>query len=111
MQQRPILEFPIVAAGAITRRRFVTYASAQAVAGERALGVADYDMSAAGKQGNLIVLGTAVVETGGAFNVGDEVQADAQGRAIVKAAGVTNGRALQASAGAGGFVEILLIKN
>jgi hypothetical protein len=111
MQQRPILELPGVAAGAVTKHRFVTYAMAQAVAGDVALGVADYDASAAGKPLNLIVMGTAKVEAGGAFAAGDLIQADAQGRAIVKAAGATNGRALQAAGAAGQFVEVLLIKS
>ena len=109
MQQRPILELPFVAAGAVTKRRFVTYANIQAVAGDVALGVADYD-TAQGKQGNLIVMGTAKVEAGAAFAIGDLIQADAQGRAILKAAGATNGRALQAAGAAGQIVEVLLIK-
>jgi hypothetical protein len=109
--QRPILEYPIIAAGAIARRRFVTYASAQAVAGDRALGISDYEASAAGKPVNVIVLGTARILSGGAFAVGDALQADAQGRAIIAGAGVVNARALQASTAADQTVEVLLIKN
>ncbi len=110
MQQRPVLEFPVVAAGAIARKRFVTYQRAQAQDGQRALGVSDYE-AAQGKLCNLVVLGTTVVEAGGAVGVGDEVQSDAQGRAILRAAGVSNGRAVQAASAAGQMIEILLIKN
>ncbi|QHL90692.1 DUF2190 family protein [Sphingomonas changnyeongensis] len=110
MQQRPVLEYPIITSAAIARKRFVTYARTQAVANERALGVADYEAAAA-RPLNVVVLGTATVETGGAVAVGDEVQSDAQGRAIVRAAGVANGRALTPATAAGQMIEILLIKN
>jgi hypothetical protein len=113
MQQIPILTLTGIAAAAIVTQRFVNHTNAQGrnaqtAAGERALGVADH-AATAGQNFPINVLGTAVVEAGAAFAAGVEVQSDAQGRAILKAAGATLGRALQPSAGAGSKVEILLI--
>lgn len=115
MQQIPILILSAVAAAAVAPRRFIAYPdangrSAQAGAGAVAMGVSEYGVEA-GKQFPVNALGTTIVEAGGAFAAGQEVQSDAQGRAILKAAGVTLGRALQPSAGAGSMVEILQIRN
>lgn len=110
MQQRPLLELPLIAPAAVTKQRFVKYDGAQAGNGDVAAGVADYD-AAAGKQYSAIALGTAKVEAGAAIALGQDVQSDAQGRAIPKAAGALNGRALQAASAAGQVIEVLLIKS
>ncbi len=127
----------VIAAGAITVYRCVGFDGAQATTqGQKVLGVARQAAAAAGEAIPVDSLGTAVIETGGAFAVGDSVICDNQGRAIkttgklaiaagatqvtsVAANGVTAlvggdtpewivGDALQASAGAGAFVEIML---
>lgn len=112
MQQRPILTLPGRAAGAITRQRFVKYDMTQASAGtDVTLGVADYD-AAVGQQFNIIALGTAKIEAGGAFALGADVKPDANGRAVDRAgAGVAAARALQAATAAGQIVEVLLLKS
>lgn len=91
--------------------RFVKGTGAQAAADESALGVAR-TAGAVGETVPVDVLGTAVVEAGGAFNKDDTIKVDAQGRAVVWAvSGAKVARALEASAGAGQFVEVLLIPN
>lgn len=112
MPQKPILTDSIVAAGPITAKRFVGFDSAQAsAAGQLVFGVSDYAASAAGKQTAVNVLGTTEVETGGAFARGAELMTDAQGRAVTRAGANALGaaRALEASGGAGQFVEVLLL--
>ena len=106
-QSVPILTVTITAQGTISANRFVTSAAVQATAGALALGVA---RSGAATGGNLAcdVLGTSVVEAGGAIAAGDEVQADSSGRAITTAGGVVLGLALESAASSGSMLEVLL---
>ncbi len=110
MQSISILTLSIVASGAITKHRFVTPGNTQAGAGVNTLGVAREDATL--NAGLAIdVVGTAIVEAGGAIAAGAAVETDATGRAVTKTTGVTVGRALQAAAAAGDFIEVLLIQN
>jgi hypothetical protein len=110
MQSISILTLSLIAAGAIAKHRFVTHAKAQAGAAANTLGVAKHD--AVLNDGLTVdVIGTAIVEAGAAIADGAEIETDASGRAITKAAGVTTARALQAAAAAGDFIEVLLIQN
>ncbi len=99
------------ASGAVQEKRFVDHSGAQAGANANALGVS----GASAADGELLpvhVLGTAIVETGGAVNVGDPVSSDAQGRAVVTDGTtytVKVGRAREAASAAGEFIEVLLI--
>jgi hypothetical protein len=66
-----------------------------------------------GKSQSVQVDGLAIVETGGAFNIGDNLTTDAQGRAVVatQAAGASQniiGRAATASGGAAEFAGVEL---
>jgi hypothetical protein len=109
-QQTTIFTITRVAAGAIAAKRFVDYAGAQAGAAVKTLGVNDYAIGAAGEAASIRVLGTAIVETGGAFADGAPIKTDATGRAVDQAgAGQIVARALQASGGAGQFVEVLIL--
>lgn len=131
-----LLELSVTALGAITVWRGVDANGNQAtVQGQHILGFAREAALEAGDVIPVTVLGTAIAETGGVFNVGDRLIVDAQGRAIKNsgaldvAAGATavtstaaNGAiltgsdlpeavvavALQASTAAGQFVEVLL---
>lgn len=102
----------MTASGAVTGKRFVDFSGAQvASAGAKALGVALYD-AADGEPVAVVVQGTAVVEAGGAIAVGDNVAADANGRAVVAtpASGYTIlGIALEAASAAGEEIEVLLV--
>lgn len=134
-QSTPLQSFTFTAAAAIAKYRGVAFGGAQASAqGQKIMGVSQRAV-AAGDDGDAVTSGSTVVETGGAFAVGDSLIVDAQGRAIKftsalkVAAGATavtssaaNGAilagsdlpefvfadALEVSTGAGEFVEVLL---
>ena len=95
----------VLAATALARFRLVNFAGSQAVAGERALGVAvaDFDL---GEQAGVNARGEMLVEAGAAIARGAAVQADATGRAITLAAGVQVGEARDAATAAGEFIRI-----
>lgn len=108
--ETPILTLTAIASGAVAANRFVTHAGAQAGDGVNALGVAA-NAAANGEAFPVNALGTAVVEAGGSFSKGDAIQSNSDGKAIVKAGGATVGRAMEASTGAGDFVEVLIVPN
>lgn len=106
-----LLALPLLAAAAITANRFVTPAAQQAGADANTLGVARAT-AASGERTVVDAIGTAVVETGGAFSAGASIKSDASGRAILWAtSGAKVAVALEASTAAGQFVEVLLIPN
>lgn len=105
-----LLDLTARASGAVTIHRCVGYDGAQAtVQGQKALGVARY---AAPDGGDVAVTthGTAIVETGAAVAVGDDLTPDAQGRAIPATgpADAVFADALQAAGAAGRFIEVKL---
>ncbi|MDR3631495.1 MAG: DUF2190 family protein [Desulfocapsaceae bacterium] len=111
-QSRPIFSIAIAAIGAITEYSFVTPARSQAGAGVNTLGVARF----AANNGDTVtvdVMGTAIVQTGGAITDGGLVETDASGRAIAHNTGIVVGRLIpgQSSTGAGQWVEVLLMPN
>lgn len=111
-QNISLLALTVTAGGAIAASRFVTPAGAQAGADANTLGVARFAAAASGDKIPVDVLGTAVVEAGAAVSAGDTVKSDANGKAITWAtAGAKVGIALQAAAGAGSLIEVLLIPN
>ncbi len=107
-----ILALTALATSAVTSRRFVTNAGAQAGAAANTLGVSRTD-AAVGQGFPVDVLGTAVVEAGGAIAAGAAVETDAQGRAVTKNAGPTVARLApgESAAQAGDLVEVILIAN
>ncbi|MBZ6377376.1 hypothetical protein B5C34_05245 [Pacificimonas flava] len=108
MQKKPILTLSVAAAEALTKNRFVSHDGSQTGAGEKAFGVAPYDV-AAGEAAPLDVIGTTLLELGGTVTVGMGLKADASGRAVDHGgAGSLNARALQAGA-IGDVVEAILI--
>lgn len=103
--EQPILTTSILAAAALTGKRFVTTAGAVPAAGAKVIGVANanYDI---GEQAGVGVLGIFLVESGAAVAADATVESDAAGRAITLAAGVACGRALDAAAAAGEFIRV-----
>lgn len=101
-----VLTISILAAAALTKKRYVTAAGAVPAAGAWCPGVtnASYD---AGEQAGVDVQGVILVESGGAIAADAEVQTDATGCAITKAAGVSLGRTLDAATGAGEYIRVL----
>lgn len=110
-QATSVLAVALAAAGTIAAARFVTPAGVQAGADANTLGVARYS-GVSGDKITTDVLGTAVVEAGAAVAAGATVKADASGRAITwVTSGAKVGLALDAAAGAGSMIEVLLIPN
>lgn len=106
-----LLALTVLSTGAIGAERFVTHAGGQAGAAVRTLGIARSKADEAGEIVPVDVIGTAVIETGGAIALGAKLETDAQGRAVTFAAGTHVATALQAAAGAGEFIEVLLVPN
>lgn len=104
--EKIVLTDSVIAAAALTKKRFVTLAGAVPASGAYVYGVtnADYD---AGEVAGVDVLGVITVTAGGAIAANAEVQTDAAGKAITKAAGITAGRALDAAAADGDVIRIL----
>lgn len=104
--QQVILTTTVIAAGVLTQQRFVGGDGALCAEGKAALGVAEVD----GVLNDAVpvnVLGIVAIEAGGAIARGAVVQADDQGRAITKAAGASNGMALDAATAEGELIRIL----
>lgn len=104
--QQPILTTSVVAIAELTRRRFVGFDGNVCAAGVKALGVVEADTEAGGVA-PANVLGVLLVEAGAVIAAGAEVQSDANGLAITKAAGVANGTAWDAAAAAGDVIRIV----
>lgn len=111
-QSLPLLSQPVTASGAIAASRFVTPTGAQAGVGVNSLGVSRFDAGDT-ETVTVDVIGTAIIETGGAVTAGGLIESDASGRAIAKTTGVAVARALpgQSAAGEGEFIEALLLAN
>ena len=104
--EKILLAVTIAAAAALTRFRFVDFTGNVASAGERPLGVATTDFDI-GEQASVATHGEILVEAGAAIAAGAEVESDANGKAITKAAGVANGIAWDAAAAAGDLIRIV----
>lgn len=104
--EKILMATTILAAGALTKQRFVNFAGTRAVAADAQLGVAnaDYDL---GEQAGVATHGEILVEAGGAVAVGAQVQSDADGRAITLDAGVAFGRARDQATAAGQLIRVL----
>lgn len=111
-QSIPKLVLSFTASGAVSAMRAVAFSGAQAtVEGQKVMGVSPRQV-AAGRISDAVVSGTTVIETGGAFAVGDGLIVDDEGRAIAATGGQDPeyefADALETSGGAGEFVEVLL---
>lgn len=110
-QSLSLLTLTVLAAGAVSAKRFVSHLGAQAVAEENTLGVSR-TAAAIGEKLPVDVIGTAIVETGGAITAGDKLESDASGRAVTwSTSGPVLARALESATAAGQFIEVLLIQN
>ena len=104
--QQVILTTSVIAVADLTRRRFVGFNGGVCAAGAKALGVTEADTEA-DNMAPANVMGVILVEAGAAIAAGAEVQSDAAGRAITKAAGVANGIAWDAATAAGDLIRIV----
>lgn len=104
--QNVVLTMSVLALAALTRQRFIGLDGNPCAAGAKALAVAEYS-SDAGNMAPGNVLGVILVEAGAAVAAGAEVQSDASGKAITKAAGIGNGFALDAATADGDIIRIV----
>lgn len=107
---RSTLTHGILAAAVLATMRFVTYAGTVPAAKAPVLGVTRTG-AAVGERVAVDIGGILEVEAGGAFAKGDALETDALGRAVLHTDGVTVGRALAASAGAGSIALFNFIPN
>lgn len=103
----PILTWTVAAAGALAANRFVTQAGAYPAAAAKAYGVTR-TVAATGDLVPVDVLGTTIVECGGAITKDAGLEVDAQGRVVTLSAGKAVGRAMEDGV-SGGFIEVLLL--
>lgn len=104
--QNVILTASVPAIADLAARRFVGFDGGVCADGAKALGVTEVDTEA-DNMAPANVLGVILVEAGAAVAAGAEVQSDAAGRAITKAAGVANGIAWDAATAAGELIRIV----
>jgi len=104
----PVQVITKVAAEDLPPFRFVSHLGSLCAADAKSIGVTETDWIT-NEQAAIVALGTIAVETSTVINIGDNITADALGKA--KPAGVNsqiNGRALE-SAIPGDFARILLV--
>ncbi|CBJ43009.1 capsid cement protein [Ralstonia solanacearum] len=104
--QQICLTVTVLAVAALTRLRFVGLTGDVCAAGAKALGTAETNADA-GEQASVNTHGVLLVEAGAAIAAGAEIESDASGKAITKAAGISNGFALDAAAAAGDVIRIV----
>ncbi|QOK96809.1 DUF2190 family protein [Ralstonia pseudosolanacearum] len=104
--QQICLTVSVLAATALTRLRFVGLAGGVCAGGAKALGTAETNADA-GEQAPVNTHGVLLVEAGAVIAAGTEVESDANGCAIAKNAGISNGFALDAAAAAGDVIRIV----
>jgi hypothetical protein len=108
MQKTPIFPMTVIATAVVSAARFVgMLTGAHCAAGAKAQGVSQF-AAAAGEAFTADVLGTSIVEAGGAVAAGAAVEADAQARAITRTTGEINGWAVTGATAAGQKIEVLL---
>lgn len=111
-QSISLLTLTVAAAGALAADRFVTIGGAYPAAGGLAFGVTRTSAGAAGDLLPVDVMGTAIVQAGAAIAVGATVMVGTDGKAITHDGDGDKhalGRALEAAAGDGSLIEVLLI--
>ena len=104
--QQVVLVTSLLAGLALTEQRFVGFNGCPCAAGAKALGVVDADTES-GNMAPVNVLGIMLVETGDAVDAGKEVESDADGCAVERGSGESNGIALDEALQAGEIIRIV----
>lgn len=105
--EQPTLITSVKAAADTSPFYFIGFDGAVLSSAVKALGVSHAD-TPAGEQLPVTVSGIALVLSGAAVSVGDQVESDANGKAVPLDAGVSNGYALDAATGADEVIRVLL---
>ncbi len=101
------LSFTATLTSDVSTHRFVNVNNAQAGDGEAAIGIAANDEKS-GRDVSIEAIGVFDMIAGAAIAKGVQVQSDANGQPITKAAGAVNGLTLTAAANPGDIVKILI---
>ena len=96
----------VEAAADLTRLRFVGFDGDVAAEDAAAIGVCEAD-TGSGEMAPVNTHGVLLVEAGGVIALGAEVEVDGSGKAVTIAAGVSQGRAMDAAAADGDIIRIL----
>lgn len=104
--KQPVLTTSVVALVDLRRFRFAAFNGGVCAAGAKSLGSVAADTEA-DNVAPVDVLGICLITAGGAFTAGDQVESDAEGRAIKLTTGANNGIALDAATAAGDVVRIV----
>lgn len=104
--QQPVLTTSVVAVVDLPRFLFAGFTGDLCAAGAKALGSVAADTEADGVA-PINVLGICLVTAGAPIAAGAEVQSDANGKAITKAAGIGNGYAMDAATADGDVIRIV----
>ena len=104
--QNVILTCTTISASFLPARFFVGFNGRLAGAGEKALGVTEADTNA-DSPAPINVLGVMLVESGGPIARGEEVEADANARAVTRESGAMNGTAFDAAVSDGELIRIV----
>ncbi|QND84173.1 putative membrane protein [Chromobacterium vaccinii] len=104
--QNVVLTLSVLAVNDLQARRFVGLDGKTCGDGAKALGVVEVDTEA-DSMAPANALGAILVEAGGAIAAGADVQSNASGQVVAKAAGLSNGIALDAATATGDVIRIL----
>ena len=103
---QPIMVTSITSLAALTRLRFVGLDGDVAAAGAKALGDAEV-AAALGEQASVSTHGILLVTAGAAIAAEAEVEVGANGKAVTKDSGISNGYALDAALADGDTIRII----
>jgi len=103
--QQILLTTSILATAALSRMRLVGFDGGVCAAGAKALGACEASASA-GEQAPVNMAGAILVEAGGPIAAGAEVESNANGCAVAKTTGISNGWAMDAATAAGDVIRV-----
>ncbi len=103
--QQILLTTSILATAALSRMRLVGFNGGVCASGAKALGTCEATTSV-GEQAPVNMAGALLVEAAGPITVGAEVESDANGCAVAKTTGISNGWAMDAATAAGDVIRV-----
>lgn len=103
--QQILLTTSILAIADLSRMRFVGFDGGVCAAGAKALGVCEATTSAR-EQAPVNMNGVLLVKAGGPISAEAEVESDADGCAVTKATGASNGWAMDDATAAGDVIRV-----
>jgi transketolase N-terminal domain/subunit len=106
----PVLALPLKLTATVAEYTFVDLSGANATAAAYAFGIADQG----GVSGDVIktqVQGTSRMKAAAAIAKGALIEVGAGGQGTTKASGIAVARAMEAAAGPGSIIEVLLLPN